>query len=399
MSSDSFDYLIIGGGVVAAAAAPGIREHDSKGTIGILSADVDPPYHRPPLTKNAWTAPDWNDDNLPYDTAEATGADIRLDTLVTGIDRDNHQVSTAAGDLIGYGKLLLATGGKPDELDLPADDRVVYFRSAADYRTVRSLIGPQQHVVVVGGGYIATEIACALSLQDVIVTIVFSGDTLTGDTLPAELADQVQQSFLDHGVNLKSGRKVTGGTASEANIVLALDDGTDLEADLVVLGLGVSPVVDLAEDAGLEVEDGVVVDEHLRTADERIWAAGDIAQYPDKVLGRTRVEHVDNANVMGKTVGEIMAGADVSYDHTPFFYTDLYHLGYRAVGSLDASLETLIDWNEDRSAGVVYYLDGEAPVGVLLWNGYGSTDDATKVLADPPARREDLLGRIGPDES
>lgn len=393
-SPDSFDYLIIGGGVAAAAAAPGIREHDDKGTIGILTADVEPPYHRPPLTKNAWTSPDWSDDNLPYDTAEATGAEIRVDTTVTGIDRANQQVSTSSGDVIGYGKLLLATGGNPNEIDLPADDRVIYFRTAADYRRLRSLVGPAQHVAVVGGGYIATEIAAALSLQDVRVTMIFTGTTVNENVLPAELAEKVQQSFLDHGVQLMPGRKVTGGQASEANLVLTLDDGSEVEADVVVLGLGVSPVVDFAEAAGLEVEDGIVVDEHLRTADERIWAAGDNAQYPDKVLGRTRVEHVDNANVMGKTAGEIMAGAELTYDHTPFFYTDLYDLGYKAVGQVDSSLETLGDWNEDRSAGVVYYLDGETAVGVLLWNGYGSTDEATKVLADPPKRREELLGMI-----
>ncbi len=391
---ESFDYLIIGGGVVAAAAAPGIREHDKDGTIGILSADVDIPYHRPPLTKNAWTAEDWSDDNLPYDTAEATGADIRLNTLVTGIDRENAQVVTASGDRFGYGTLLLATGGNPNRIELPEDDRVIYFRGAEDYRTLRGLVAPGKHVAVIGGSYIATEIAAALSQQDdVAVTLIFVEQTLHEKVLPEPLAGQLVQRFGDHGVELRPGAKVTGGSADDAGITLELDDGSSVQADAVVLGLGVSPVVDFAEAAGLAVDDGVVVDERLRTADERIYAAGDIANYPDKVLGRTRVEHVDNANVMGKTVGEIMAGADLTYDHTPFFYTDLFDLGYKAVGRADASLETVPDLNDEASEGVVYYLDGETAVGVLLWGGHGSTDEATAVLADPPAR-EALAGRI-----
>ncbi|MBA8795735.1 NADPH-dependent 2,4-dienoyl-CoA reductase/sulfur reductase-like enzyme [Friedmanniella endophytica] len=401
--TDRYDYLIIGGGMAADAAARGIRELDDSGTIGILSADADPPYQRPPLSKDLWQEPEEGSDDtggldtIWLNTADDTGADVRLRTVVTGIDRDGRQVSTESGELVGYGKLLLATGSRPNRIEgLPEDERVVYFRSAQDYQRVRSLAGAGEHAVVVGGGYIATEVAAGLSRTGAKVSVVFTQDTFGSKTLPAEIASGVEQDYRDHGVTLHPGRRVTRGVATDENLVLTLDDGTDLEADVVVVGVGAAPVVDLAADAGLEVGTGVIVDEHLRTADPLIWAVGDVAEYPDPVLGRTRVEHVDQATESGKAAGRAMAGDEAAYTHTPFFWSDLYDNGYEAIGRLDGSLDTLVDWSEDHSAAVVYYLENETPTGVLLWNTWDSVEQAQQVLADPPARREDLLGRITP---
>jgi 3-phenylpropionate/trans-cinnamate dioxygenase ferredoxin reductase component len=406
----SYDYLIVGGGMVADAAARGIREVDTSGSIGILSADIDEPYTRPALSKKLWTDPDFTWDRVPLGTAEATGAEIRLRTLVTGIDRGARSVTTASGEAVGYGRLLLATGSTPHGLDEPASDRILFFRSADDYRTLRTLATEGSRIVVVGGGYIGTEIAAALASNGVQVDLVFPDDVLGASTFPPRLAARFAAMFDEHGVVLHPGRRVerTGvdtaptftpgrDTTAVTGVEVELDDGTVLAADAAVFGLGVEPVLGLAEGAGLAVDDGVVVDERLRTSDPAIWAAGDIASYPDPVLGRTRVEHVDGATTMGTAAGRSMAGADEPYTHTPYFYSVVFGTRWEAVGTLDPSLDVLeVDLDGDRV--VAYYRDDSgAPVGVLRWNvdeDEAQRDAARRVLADAPTSEEALRGSI-----
>lgn len=392
--ADTYPYVIVGGGMVADSAAKGIRERDADGSILILSEDVDAPYTRPALSKKLWTDDEFTPADNDLGTAEATGAEIRLQTTVASIDPAAKTVTTSTGDTVSYGKLLLATGGHPTTLDLPADDRLIYFRSAADYRRLRELSGGQRHIAVVGGGYIGSELASALVQNDTRVTIVFPDDDLGASTFPASVDAKFEGRFRDHGVELVSGRRLASATASDAGLTLTLDDGSTLEADAVVVGLGITPSTDLAESAGLAVDDGIVVDAHLTTSDPSIFAAGDVANYPDPILGRRRVEHVDNAKEQGAAVGRILAGSDETYSHTPMYYSDVFDLGYEAVGKLDASLSTVEDWKDDDSV-VVYYLDGGKPVGVLLWNVWDSTDKARKVLAEASAlTADDLPGLI-----
>ena len=220
------------------------------------------------------------------------------------------------------------------------------------------------------------------------VSLVTPDPILGGSQFPAQIASEYQKLFADAGVHLVTGHRVSSVRKHE-NAEVTLDDGIILEADDVVAGLGATPVTNLAEDAGLTVDNGVVVDEYLRTDDPAIWAAGDIANYPDSVLGRTRVEHVDNATMMGKAAGRSMAGSDTPYTHTPMMYSQVFGVRWEAVGALDASLQTTSV--EVGDGQVVYYLKDGKPVGVLLWNLPGRTDEAVKVLADPP---EDLSDAI-----
>jgi len=390
----TYEYVIVGGGMTADAAANGIRERDASGRILIVSNDVDAPYTRPALSKKLWTDSEYSPADNDLGTAEATEAEIRLRTTVVAIDRDARTVTTSAGDTVGYGRLLLATGGHPKTLDLVAGERVVYFRTADDYRRLRALSGAGRHVVVVGGGYIGSELASALAQNDTRVTIVFPDEHLGASTFPTAVDALFEAAFRDHGVTLAPGRRLTSGSADVDGVHLTLDDGSTLDADGVVIGLGIEVDTGLASDAGLTVDDGIVVDEHLATSDPAIWAAGDVASYPDPILGRRRVEHVDNAREQGATVGRILAGSAESYSHTPMYYSDVFDLGYEAVGRVDASLETVEDWKGD-DAVVVYYLDGGVPVGVLLWNVWDATDKARKVLADASAlTKDDLVGTI-----
>ena len=386
-----FDYLIVGGGMVANFASEAIRERDQVGTIGILSEDVDGPYPRPALSKKLWTDPDFSWEDLQFDTAGKNQANLHLQTRVTAIDPAKRIVHTSENDEFTYGKLLMATGGRPKRVDLPEDDRVIWFRSARDYRRLRAISKQHAHVAVIGGSYIGTELAAALVENGSAVTLVFPDEVLGSSVFPIDLARHFEAQFVEHGVVLHPNASVTRGTADATGLTLELDDDTRLRADAVVSGLGIKPNVELARDAGLMVGDGIVVDEFLRTSDAAIFAAGDVAEYPDILLGRRRVEHVDNATAMGHTAGQNMAGAHESYDHTPYYYSVVFGTHYEAVGTIDASLEIVEDWTDPYKKGVIYYLQEGLVVGVLLWNIEGRLDEARKAIAEASALTKDTL--------
>ena len=390
-----FDYLIVGGGMVANFASEAIRERDQVGTIGILSEDVDGPYPRPALSKKLWTDPDFSWEDLQFDTAGKNQANLHLQTRVTAIDPAKRMVRTSEDDEFTYGMLLMATGGRPKRVNLPEDDRVIWFRSARDYRRLRAISEQHAHVAVIGGSYIGTELAAALIENGSAVTLVFPDEVLGSSVFPIGLARHFEAQFVERGVVLHPNATVTSGTADASGLTLELDDDTRLRADAVVSGLGIKPNVELARDAGLMVADGIVVDEFLRTSDPAIFAAGDVAEYPDVLLGRRRVEHVDNATAMGHTAGQNMTGAHESYDHTPYYYSVVFGTRYEAVGTIDASLEIVEDWTQPLEKGVIYYLQEGLVVGVLLWNIEGRLDEARKAIAEASALTKDtLLGLI-----
>jgi len=381
--SHDYDYLIIGGGMTADTAAKGIRERDRDGTIGILGEESTAPFPRPALSKKLWTDDEFSEDDAALHTVEETGAELHLGARADTIDRDAKIVTTSTGDSYGYGKLLLATGGHPRQIPtLPPSDRVIYYRTLDHYHRLRAAVAGSPHVAVVGGGYIGTEIAAALVQNGATVTLVHPDDVLGSPTFPKVIATEIDTMFADAGVTVHGGAKVEGGTSSPQGVTLDLSDGTRVTADHVVVGLGIEPAGVLARRSGLQTSDdgGIVVDERLTTADPSVLAAGDVAQYPDRILGRRRVEHVDNANEMGAAAGRILAGSDETYDHTPYFYSDLFDAWYEAVGTLDASLETVVVEKKDGGK-VVYYLDDAEVVGVLLWKVADGLDAAREVLA------------------
>ncbi|HEY1133352.1 MAG TPA: NAD(P)/FAD-dependent oxidoreductase [Nocardioides sp.] len=395
-----YDHVIVGAGMVADAAARGIREIDPNATIAILGEEPDGPFPRPALSKDLWTG-DADLAGTAYDTAAATGAHLHLGDAVTALDTDARTVTTSSGAVYRYGRLLLATGGRPRTLPGLEGERVVAFRTVTDYTRLRALVEEKPEVLVVGAGFIGTEIACALAQQDVPVTLVHPGTLLADHFLVPTLAHRLETLFLDHGIRLRGGAQVTGGTSDDAGVHLELDDGSTLDGSVVVIGLGVEPATELAVAAGLTTSDdgGVVVDSRLATSAEGVYAAGDIAQYPDRILGTTRVEHEDNALQMGRTAGRILAGADETYDHTPYFWSQWWDTWLEAIGSPDASSPTVEDdLGDDKT--VVYHLDesGRAVTGILMW-GTSDKDAARRVLATQPlaagADPSTLLGTIG----
>lgn len=387
-----YRYLIVGGGMAADAAARGIREVDDTGTVGLIGAEPHPPYNRPPLSKALWKG-------APLESiwrgTEATKAQMHLGRKVAALDLAGKKVTDDLGQEHGFDKLLLATGGTPRRMPTTSD-RVLYFRTLDDYQRLRGLIGPEHRLAVVGGGFIGTEIAAALALNGQAVTLVFPEQTLGARPFPADLSAFLTGYYREKGVELMAGETVAAVEDRGPGLVVKTRSGKQVAVDGVVAGLGIRPNDELARAAGLEVDDGVVVDEHLRTRHPDVYAAGDVARFPSAALGeRLRVEHEDAANTTGRLAGRSMAGVPSPYRELPFFYSDLFDLGYEAVGILDARLETVADWKEPFREGVVYYLRDGRVRGVLLWNTWGQVDAARRLIGEPgPFRPADLKGRL-----
>lgn len=384
-----FKYVLVGAGMTGHAAAQGIRSVDSTGSILLVGEEPVGPYARPPLTKGLWTGQEEASIWLPAipNVSSRTGA------RVVAIDRAARRVALEGGDTVGYERLLLATGGTPRRLPFGGDG-IVYYRTVADYRRVGALpVG--KHVAVVGGGFIGSEIAASLTTAGYRVTLVFPDEAIGARLFPRDLASHLNGTYAGRGVEVRPGERVTGFEANGPGFTLVTDRGR-IQADLVVAGLGIVPNDRLAAEAGLDADDGILVDETLRTSDPAVFAAGDVARFMSPAIGRRiRVEHEDNANVMGREAGRAMAGADVAYRHLPFFYSDLFDLGYEAVGVLDSRLETVADWKDPFRTGFVYYLEGGRVRGVLAWGVFGKMDEARGLIGEEgPHTPEALRGRI-----
>jgi NADPH-dependent 2,4-dienoyl-CoA reductase/sulfur reductase-like enzyme len=388
-----YDYLIIGGGMTADAAVSTLVASDPQGRIGLISAESDPPYDRPPLTKGLWK--DQELGSVWRETSRA-GATLHLGRRVERLDADAKQVKDDEGQVYAFDKLLLATGGRPRHLPFDENKEIIYYRTLADYRRLAELASEQKRFAVIGGGFIGSELAAALAMNDNEVAMLFPEPGISALRFPQDLAGFLNEYYADKGVTVHAGVKVSHLAQEGEAYVLGSEDGREFPADVVVAGIGIEPNTRLAEDAGLVVDNGIVVDRSLRTSAADIYAAGDVAAFYDPVLDkRRRVEHEDNALTMGKLAGQSMAGQPVRYDHSPFFYSDLFDLGYEAVGELDSRLQTVSDWQDEFHKGVVYYLQDGHVRGVLLWNVWSQVDAARDLIAGGDTfEPEALKGRL-----
>ena len=389
----AFRYLIVGGGMTADAACRGIRDHDTDGAIGLVGDEPVAPYARPPLSKALWKG---KEESSVWRGTEELGVELVLGRRVTSLDLDAHTATDDTGEAHSYERLLLATGGTPRRVDA-WDDGVVYYRTLQTYRQLREVAGEGVRATVIGGGFIGSEVAAALAMNDCAVTIVFPDPGVGARIFPAELASFVSDYYRSKGVDVRDGQKVESISRDDGSFVVATEDG-EVGADVVVAGLGILPQTDLAEQAGLEVDDGVLVDDRGRAGGrEDVFAAGDVARFPVAALGGTRrVEHEDHANTHGRHVGANMAGADAPYDHLPFFYSDLFDLGYEAVGDVDSRLDTtLAEWVEPNRKGVVCYVEDGKPRGFLLWDVWDRVDAARDLIrASKPVTADQLRALV-----
>jgi NADPH-dependent 2,4-dienoyl-CoA reductase/sulfur reductase-like enzyme len=380
---ESSRYLIVGGGLTADAACKGIRGLDPDGSIVLVGEESHPPYARPPLSKALWKG---DEESTIWRGTDELGVDLRLGRRIVALDLERREARDDLGASHGYEKLLLATGGRTRRLPFGGDE-VIYFRTLDDYRRLRALSDEGAGFVVIGGGFIGSEIAAALALNGRPVTMVFPEAGVGSRIFPADMSLALNDYYRDSGVEVLVGASVTG--IDEGRVTLG--DGRILEADAIVAGLGIEPNVELAADAGLPVANGIVVDALGRVrGHEDVFAAGDVARFPVATLGgELRVEHEDHAKSHGRQVGANMAGAEAPYEHLPFFYSDLFDLGYEAVGELDSRLETLSDWSDLGAEATIYYVDRDhRPRGVLLWNRFGQVDAARELIrAGTPVTR------------
>jgi len=358
------------------AACRGIRDHDSDGSIAMFTAEQHDPYARPPLTKGLWSG---KEESSVFRGTPDLEVEIHHGRRIVNLDLGARTATDDAGETHSYEKVLLATGGTPRRL--PSDDEagVIYYRTLDDYRRLRSLAQDGVRAAVIGGGFIGSELAAALASNGCDVTIIFPDHGIGARLFPSGLSTFVNDYYREKGVTVLAGQLVE---TVRPGAVITQDDAT-IEADIIVAGLGIVPVTDLAEAAGLEVDDGILVDEHGRAGGrDDVYAAGDAARFPIAALGGTRrVEHEDHANTHGRVVGANMAGAARPYDHIPFFYSDLFELGYEAVGDVDSRLDTVSEWVEPNRKGVVAYVDGDGRArGFLLWDVWGKVDSARELI-------------------
>jgi 3-phenylpropionate/trans-cinnamate dioxygenase ferredoxin reductase subunit len=372
---ESTRYLIVGGGMTGDAAVKGIREHDTDGQIVLVGAEEHPPYARPPLTKGLWAG---KDEAKIWRGTEEVGAVLRLGRRIVALDLERRSATDDRGESYGWEKLLLATGGRPRTI--PDTEGVVYFRTLDHYRAIRARMREGASAVVVGGGFIGSELAASLTANGCRVTMVFPERGIASRVLPAELSAYVTDEYRRRGVEVLTEETV----ASAGATWVTTGSGTTIEADIVVAGLGLEPETELATAVGLEVDNGIVVDESGRTVgQDDVFAAGDVASFPVAALGRRfRVEHEDHAKSHGRAVGANMAGANVPYVHLPFFYSDMFDLGYEAVGEVDSRFETVESWEEPNRKGIVAYVDeSRRPRGFLYWNVWEHVEVGRELIA------------------
>jgi 3-phenylpropionate/trans-cinnamate dioxygenase ferredoxin reductase component len=392
MATKHYKYVIVGGGMTADAAVYGIRSRDKGGTIAVLSTENHPPYDRPPLSKKLWTG-------KPVESiwrkTEQAGADVLLDTRAVSGEPVDKTITDNRGNIYSYEKLLLATGGVPRRLPF-ADDGVIYFRTLDDYRRLRALADRNAEFIVIGGGFIGSEIAAALAISGCKVVMVVPGSGIGERIYPPKLSEFLNDYFRGKGVTVLTGEKVVAIHRRAERFTVSTASGKAVSADAVVAGIGIELEVELAKSMSLNVDNGIVVDDELRAAPPDIFAAGDVANFYSSPLGvRRRVEHEDNANTMGTVAGRNMAGEAEKYDHLPYFYSDLFDLGYEAVGEFGIGMEIVEDWQEPFHKGVIYYLRSGRVRGVLLWNTWDQVDAARRLIsATETFSAAALAGRI-----
>lgn len=348
--------VIVGGGAAGHAAAETLRREGYAGPVTLLSADAALPCDRPNLSKDylAGKAPaEW----LPLRPAEFYAQErieVRLNTQVTGIDTAQRQLQLASGEQLPYGALLLATGAEPVQLDILGADlpHVHCLRTQADGEALAKAAANAKKAVVIGASFIGLEVAASLRARGVEVQVVGRETELMTKVLGAQVGRWLQSLHGQHGVVFYLGREATCIDAS----TVALDNGETLQADLVVVGIGVRPNLALAENAGLDIDKGVLVDEHLQTSMPGIYAAGDIARWPDALTGeRLRVEHWVVAGRQGQTAARNLLGQRERCDLVPFFWTGQYDFKLAYVGHAENFDEAVIDGDLDAQDCTVTY--------------------------------------------
>ena len=392
----SYTYIIVGGGLAGASAVSGIRELDKEGTILLICGEKHLPYDRPPLSKRLWYGKMKVDDVFINDMEFYANNNIvlSLGTKVVKLDPAKKEVTDSEGNTYRYDKLLLATGSVPRPLPIPGGDLpgVCYYRYLDDFLKTREAAVEGRTALVIGGGFIGSELAASLTKNKLRVTMMFPSLYLCSRVFPDYLGQAIQARYREKGVNVLAGETPVSIRKAGGVFVASTTKGNEVSADIVIAGIGVRPNVDLASKAGLDMADGILVNEYLQTSDPAIYAAGDNAFFPYKALGHmARIEHWDNSANQGAHAGKNMAGAKEPFAYMPFFFSDLFEFGYEAVGDVDANLATIADWQKENDTGVVYYMTEGKVKGAMMCNLPDRIDAAREIIKKGARMDEAML--------
>ena len=385
MAVRDVEHLIIGGGVAAAKAAEGLRAAGGKGSAVVMTAEPELPYERPPLSKEFLRGEAGREKTRTHDEAwyREHDVEVMLATRASTLDPSTRTVATEVGDQLHYGGLVLATGATPVRLGLPGEELegVYYLRTVDDSERLRAAISRAETMVVIGGGFIGAEVAASATQMDTRVTLLEVAETLWTRAVGPKIGRFFEEFLRDRGVHVRTrvGAQALEGDGGVEAVVLP--DGTRLPADVVVIGVGVRPDVDLAERAGLPVDNGILVDEQLRAGD-RVWAAGDVANAEHPLFGRVRIEHWAEALNQGLIAGRNLAGASERYDRVPYFFSDQFDLSLSYLGHVREwdELVTRGDQRVKQPRFVTWYLREGIPRAALIINDWDAEDPVREVI-------------------
>jgi 3-phenylpropionate/trans-cinnamate dioxygenase ferredoxin reductase subunit len=380
-------FVIVGGGLAGAKAAETLRDEGFDGPLVLVGDEPEPPYERPPLSKDYLLGKAERAAAQVHDAGwyDAHRVDLRTGVRATGLDAQAHRLTLDTGDEVGYAKLLLATGSSARRLPVPgADlDGVRYLRTLADSdRLLADLSGGGRTVLIVGAGWIGLEVAAAARHHGNAVTVVEPQPTPLHAVLGPEMGKVFARLHRDHGVDLFTDTTVREFRGTGGRVESVVTDGhAGLPADVVVVGVGAVPNTGLAAAAGLEVDNGVVTDHALRTSAPDVFAAGDVASAFHPLFGRhVRVEHWANALNQGPAAARSMLGQDVSYERVPYFYTDQYDLGMEYSGLAGPGDTVVCRGNPDDGEFIAFWMeDGRVTAGMNV-NVWDVTDPIQQLI-------------------
>ncbi len=396
--AQQFKYIIVGGGLAAASAVEGIRSRDDSGTIALFGREDRLPYDRPPLSKGLWFGKTTLEELPVHPQSFYTSNNVHLflGSEITEFDSKKNQVVDNEGHRYTYDRLLIATGGVPRRLSF-GEGVVRYYRTADDYLELLEATKMLDSFTLIGGGFIGAEMAAALSSVHKQVTMIFPDDLLLQRMLPKDLATYVTDYYRSKEITILNGDVPTDAVRSGGTVRLTTREGKKITTDVALVAIGLNLRLENVKKAGLKVDNGIIVNAFLQTSVPNIYAAGDVANFPAKALDKSiRIEHSNNAQSQGKHAGLNMSGANKPFDYLPYFYSDLFDLGFEAIGELDSNLTILADWREEFREGVVYYLDNGLVKGVLLWNVWGKVDSARALIERKESYSDpaDLVGML-----
>lgn len=356
---------IAGAGHAAGQVVATLKQKKFDGTIMLVGEEPWLPYQRPPLSKK-FLAGELDAERLhfkPQSFYDDPGIEVRLETRIDAIDRAKKSLCLSGDEMLAYDTLVIATGAQPRLLDVPGIglEGIHYLRTIADVNAIRNQLAKGTRLAIVGAGYIGLEVAAVASQLGANVTVLEMEDRVMSRVVSPAISDFYQKEHAAHGVNIMLSTGVSGFSGNRKVAAVDLSDGNQVAAELVVVGIGIVPNTALASDAGLEVDNGIVVDDHCRTSDPDIFAVGDCTQHPNEILGyRVRLESVHNAVEQAKTAASNICGEDTCYAQVPWFWSDQYDLKLQIAGLSQGYDQVIVRGDPDsRSFACLYLRDGQ----------------------------------------